>query len=383
MNLVQAFLILGAINGLVIGITLLTLKNGNLIATRIYGVNVLLLGIMIFEEFAQSMLVQFRYPHLMSLGDGLLLIVAPLVYLYTLFILEKKKKLVLNDLIHGLPFLLFTLVLMPFYLQTADYKLEHTNYDPTGLISACKGLIAFSYFFASLYHIIKITKKKNKEEFPVNNLKNILWHKRLLVTVLIVSLLALFLDSLWRNGIKMQLDPDTIIALLTSILVYINSIILIRNPFLLWKAPDFPEKGIELVNKKLSIRKKYKTSPLTDEDLKRNINILLEVMDQKKPYLNPNFTPRDLELITKIKVYYLSQTLSVVLNKNFSEFVNAYRVKEAKRLLLDPHKQKETILTIAFESGFNSKSSFNRIFKLHTGKTPSQFRAARKSKEKK
>ncbi len=376
MNLVQTFLLLGAINGFVIGITLLSIKNGNRTATQIYGVIVLLLGMMIFEEFLQFNLLQFKYPHLMSLGDGLLLIIAPLVYLYTLFILEKKRQLVLKDLLHGFPFLLFTLVMMPFYLQSGAYKLANTNYDTTGFISLTKGLIAFSYFILSLYLVIRISKQKNKEDFPINNLRNIIWHKRLLISIILIAISALFLDSLWNSGIEMELDPDTISALFTSLLVYINSIILIRNPFLLWNVPDFSKKENEYIDIKIKNTKKYKNSPLTDDDLKSNIDTLMEVMDKEKPYLNPNLTPRDLELLTKIKVYYLSQTLSEVLNKNFSEFVNAYRVKEAKRLLLDPAKNKENVLSIGFESGFNSKSSFNRVFKQHTGKTPSQFRAS-------
>ena len=70
----------------------------------------------------------------------------------------------------------------------------------------------------------------------------------------------------------------------------------------------------------------------------------------------------------------LSQALNGVLGVSFSDFVNGYRVDEAKRLLRDPARQDDTILAVLYDAGFNSKSAFNRVFKLRTGETPSSYR---------
>jgi len=74
-----------------------------------------------------------------------------------------------------------------------------------------------------------------------------------------------------------------------------------------------------------------------------------------------------------MSVNHLSQVINQQSGKNFFKFINEYRVEEAKRLLTDQSTQKYTILAIAYDCGFNSKSSFNTIFKQYTGKTPSDF----------
>ena len=76
----------------------------------------------------------------------------------------------------------------------------------------------------------------------------------------------------------------------------------------------------------------------------------------------------------------LSQIINERLNKNFFELVNAHRIKEAKKRLLDPDAEPLTILAIAFEVGFNSKSAFNAAFKKYTRMTPTQFREAQGKK---
>jgi len=64
-------------------------------------------------------------------------------------------------------------------------------------------------------------------------------------------------------------------------------------------------------------------------------------------------------------------------SRNFCEFINGYRIEESKRQLFDPARQERSILDIAYEVGFNSKSTFNSAFKKHTGPKPSEFRAVR------
>jgi AraC-like DNA-binding protein len=70
----------------------------------------------------------------------------------------------------------------------------------------------------------------------------------------------------------------------------------------------------------------------------------------------------------------LSQTINEQLRQSFSEFLNSYRIEEAKRRLRDPAFKHLSILGIAEDVGFNSKSSFNAVFKKHTNLTPSEFR---------
>jgi len=89
----------------------------------------------------------------------------------------------------------------------------------------------------------------------------------------------------------------------------------------------------------------------------------LYVLSLTKPDFQVDIGPR-----------HLSQVINENLNRNFFDFVNRYRVEEAKKLLINLDKSRNSILDVAFDSGFNSKSSFNMIFKKYTAMTPSQFR---------
>ena len=70
---------------------------------------------------------------------------------------------------------------------------------------------------------------------------------------------------------------------------------------------------------------------------------------------------------------HLSQVINQYEKKNFYDFINMYRVEEFKRRALKPENSNYSILAIAYDSGFNSKSSFNQVFKKIEGKTPSRY----------
>lgn len=92
MDLIVIVLIVGAINGIAISFVLLTLKNANPLATRIFGSVVLLFSLLIVEELAGYLQFTCIYPHIIGLGDGLILIIGPLLFLYALVITDRKKK---------------------------------------------------------------------------------------------------------------------------------------------------------------------------------------------------------------------------------------------------------------------------------------------------
>ncbi|MCZ6899895.1 MAG: helix-turn-helix domain-containing protein, partial [Bacteroidetes bacterium] len=75
-----------------------------------------------------------------------------------------------------------------------------------------------------------------------------------------------------------------------------------------------------------------------------------------------------------IPSHHLSQVINDRIGLNFFDFVNSYRIKEATRLLSDSQKSEYTIIELAYESGFNSKSTFNSAFKRFAGSTPTEFR---------
>ena len=121
------------------------------------------------------------------------------------------------------------------------------------------------------------------------------------------------------------------------------------------------------------VNAKYKRSGLGENEMQRILRLLLKYMEEYKPYLKNNLTIYDLSEEINIPKHYISQVINEKLHKNFYTFINEYKVKEFKKRLLDPQNSNFTILSIAFESGFNSKTGFNTIFKKIEKLTPSEY----------
>jgi AraC-like DNA-binding protein len=98
-----------------------------------------------------------------------------------------------------------------------------------------------------------------------------------------------------------------------------------------------------------------------------------------KPYLDPDLSLDQLATQLQIKPRVLSQIINETLKKNFFDFVNYYRIEEAKHIFDHPEDPKITVLEVLYQVGFNSKSSFNTIFKKETGLTPSAYRQQKRS----
>ena len=97
-------------------------------------------------------------------------------------------------------------------------------------------------------------------------------------------------------------------------------------------------------------------------------------MEKEKIFQEPELTLQTLADKISIPSYQVSQAINDGLQKSFYDLVNGYRVEEAKRLLIDSKTSNYTILSVGFEAGFNSKTTFNTVFKKFTGLTPTEFR---------
>ncbi len=119
---------------------------------------------------------------------------------------------------------------------------------------------------------------------------------------------------------------------------------------------------------------KYQNSNLTEKRISELAKKLQTVLEKDKVYLNPNLSSESLAKKIGIPPYQLSQVVNIGLNTTFFELVSQYRIEEVKQRLKDEQYADETIINIAYSSGFNSKSAFNTAFKKQTGMTPSKFR---------
>ena len=118
---------------------------------------------------------------------------------------------------------------------------------------------------------------------------------------------------------------------------------------------------------------RYKRSSLSEEQRQNYINSILNFVKLERPYLNSELTQKELADNLQIASHHLSEIFNINFGKNFYSFINLYRVEEAKRIIVND-TQNITMLAIAYDSGFNSKASFNRVFKEVVGVTPSQYK---------
>jgi AraC-like DNA-binding protein len=99
---------------------------------------------------------------------------------------------------------------------------------------------------------------------------------------------------------------------------------------------------------------------------------LLALMSEQQPWLEPELTLTELAHRLRLPPGLLSKVINTGCGQNFNDFVNAYRVREAQRLLADPRFAHYSLVGVALESGFNSRSTFNRVFKKMVGQAPSE-----------
>lgn len=135
--------------------------------------------------------------------------------------------------------------------------------------------------------------------------------------------------------------------------------------------------GIEGFNKKNNSIIKLKTilDPKEKEQLENISEKLKQLMQQEKVFKNSDITLASLSKELNEKPYLTTKCLNIIFEKNFNDFINEYRIEELKLLLKNPENQNYTLLSLAFEVGFNSKASFNLAVTKLTGKSPKHLKS--------
>lgn len=132
----------------------------------------------------------------------------------------------------------------------------------------------------------------------------------------------------------------------------------------------------ELFQVKLQRRSEVMSVPLDIAELEEHKSKIIHIIENKKIHLNQKLTVKDLAKELGITAKATSRMINSGFGKSFYDLINSYRIEEVKRNLVDGQNQHLTIEGIALNSGFNSSSTFNRLFKSQTGQTPKAFRSA-------
>lgn len=315
------------------------------------------------------------YPLLSAVFISLLLLHGPFLYIYISALLKEINSFKWTQLLHFLPFILFNcyLLLVSSFAevrQTITLSHSHSPHNPPLLFQAFLVLTALSgpvYFWFStrLFKALDISILNN---FSSAEDVNPTWLRKLvylfgavwtllMITAFIHHVFHLFSWVFCTDGIFLSL----------------SGFIILMGYFGLKQKDIFVMAGDKPLLLKQSTEK-YATSSLKSDDIKTYANKLEQYIFQEKPYLNPVLSLPQLANAIDMPVNHLSQVINTHFEMSFFDFINTYRVQEVKARINDPEYERYSLLGIAFESGFNSKSAFNRVFKKLTGSTPSEFK---------
>lgn len=347
---------------------------GHTMSRRLLGLFLLVCSI----EMAGIVLSYSRYyavwPHLFGLSDSFDFSIGPLFYLYVRSMTARDWSWRRRYVWHFVPFLLVLSLMFPFFILGAADKVpfieayyRHMDglaaMDETSWINPV--FMMAIYAQALTYLVLSYVRLRRHEREVENDYSdtqavNLSW-LRYLTMGLFILWVVWFL--LFFNDITGFSDIALTVAF--SIYVYGLAYRHVRQPQVY--------AGQETV-------KRYEGSPLTDETGKRHVADIVHLMETEKLFVNPALTVQDLADRLQTSGRYVSQSINQHLGRSFYDFVNAYRVAEARRRLADDADQ--TVLAVAFAVGYNSKSAFNTAFKKYTGMTPSEYRKSRVVEEK-
>ena len=217
--------------------------------------------------------------------------------------------------------------------------------------------IIYLYFSLRLFYS---SKKNIKQHYSNINQKDFLWVRNFIFcfsSVILFDILLIFLSMVFDFNAA-ELGYITVFILVIS-MVYLDYYGLTQSTIFL---PDF-----------LTNERKFKKNSTPDE-----LGFLKEKLEQifytEKPYLVPGLTLSSLSEIVNISERKLSVVINDSMHTSFYDLINKYRIEEAKIKLTLNEYEKYSIAGVAETCGFNSKSSFYRIFKKETGITPTQFK---------
>ncbi|MBK7410119.1 MAG: helix-turn-helix domain-containing protein [Saprospirales bacterium] len=131
----------------------------------------------------------------------------------------------------------------------------------------------------------------------------------------------------------------------------------------------------------LELKNKYQSSSLKGQEGAELYSSLKQLVQEGRLYLNPKLSLKDLSDALNTNTKYLSQVVNLHFGNNLQVFINQFRIEEAKRKLLEEELSNLTLYGIAMQCGFKNKSTFYKVFKQATGKTPLEYIRQHKKKE--
>ncbi len=358
---------------------LLTAKTENYISNLL----IALFLIVSVQDSAAQYVGMFVYPEYPGWGlfiSSVIFFEAPLLFLFILSVIYSDLKLKPKHLLHIIPFILINLVYTPrFYALGFEEKIQFLEVNSVQKMPE----IIFSYllvhaqtlgYLIAGFGAVRKSRKLLLENYSSPNMINHNW----LYQLLLLFGIQFILGSVKNIFLFWHIEaPYQFAVILTSVLT------LAIICWIVLKALHTPElfrgvdSGLQLVKNMakndLPAQAEERFNHL-DKETRVKIEKLKTLMSSEEPYLDASLNIRKLAKLMNLPPRDLSILINHHLGQHFFDFINEYRIQKAEELLKKSDSERSTVLEILYAVGFNSKSSFNTIFKKRTGLTPTEYR---------
>lgn len=392
MSIILTIILVGAIQGFILSFFFYI--KGNLLTNKLFGSVLLIISTALLLAYLQNVIDFKSYPFLIKLSMPFSLIFMPLLLIYLQKLTGRKK---VNYLVF-MPALILIAYNLPFYFGSEamkiDYFIRNEQSGKPLMIEKLEGIfIEFCVVAFSLQAVFEAKKYKQNLKAIYSNpvMGKSSWVQFIAFVMLLLSFLALLLSVLALFTDKVPVEFNFITAIGSTMVIYIVAYYLLSYPHVFTnvvlanqriedskaieksKAVEAPKS----LDKSGTVEKDktIEASKIVEDkkelllfDLKGKI---IESLESEKLYLKPNLTLNELANTSGVPSYLVSKVINEYLKTNFFALINGYRLQHAQQHLLQ--KKKKTIIEIAYEAGFNSKTTFYETFKKETGVSPTQF----------
>jgi AraC-like DNA-binding protein len=296
------------------------------------------------------------FPWLFGISNGLILLMGPALYLYSRSLLVKDE-FTPKDLLHAIPYVSFFLLSLPVFTLSFSEKVFFIDAFVSGNLPLRQ--VDYIFFTIQIVHLctyLVFIARIFKLHFGKDMTGRESWVRALLGFLIGYCLLVVALVIAVFSTGKFSLTANYSYSFACSMLLYFAT-------------------GFALLNPNISLEANKKSrKPLDNFDIDAYWQRLLLLMEKDKPFVNANVKLQDVAEMVGLTSHQLSQLINERFGKSFSDFLNHYRVEEFKLRIVQPDSDQFTLVGLALEIGFNSKTSFNNTFKKFTGLTPSEYK---------
>jgi AraC-like DNA-binding protein len=301
-----------------------------------------------------------------TLGDPTFFLIAPLLWFYTKELTGGRVQVAWKMILHFLPFLLIIILSLSLQSISAQHVLIQFLDHHHKLINIVFWIVVvaqFSFYLSLIRRKWIIYRQLIRQEVSNKEHVDISWISFIMIVFLLINLFFLF-----NLFVAIHFENNAWLAKTTA-LIFSLTVFALGYKGILQK--EIFKNDAELIPDAVN---GVPPQMVTSKPDPRLIKRLLDHMQEKKSYLDPELTLSQLAKDLSISRGQLSQLINDGIGDNFYDFINKYRVEQVKKLMIDPRVKHFSMLGIALEAGFKSKSTFNLIFKRFTGLTPTEYR---------